>query len=514
MKKGKFVDCVILPKKRQSSLKRSCQKKGIFKKLVISEKEENFGLNLFFKNFWDKIFNAFGEFKLTLSYIFKLLLVSKIGLILVLITLVVPLTAFEAHVVNVTATIERKPCLASEIRSMGYWKNHPDQRIFSQTVGNTTVTNTSEANAVFSLSNNSMANKLKKQLLTLKFDIAYFDSGNAIIGGGDSTTLSELAAQADEALLADPQNPDQISHFHNLIEGIVTRETVSTCEVCPKGKEVYWYNFNVNHSDPIIYDLRGNINHGDHVSAIFRINPACSDIQLSLVSYKAPSDIFSENTAGEQIVFAQQTGTFSGGTSTYSLEVDVPACYFQIDFAKGPVIEHLGPAGSDNFYSAQRRLISADNGDPGGPSCNPSLDNRNNNLSGEAGSSSTELSEGLDLNNLKAGILDIIQPLIQDDGNSTSTDVTTSTATSTTETNENSEATTTISENPTNISSPVSDPNPTSSTPDSISTPPSIDSTPSSAATEPSPSVSDPISSPPAETTPPPTSDPSQEAAL
>ncbi len=510
MKKGKFVDCIILPKKRQSSLKRSCQKKGIFKKLVISEKEENFGLNLFFKNFWDKIFNAFGEFKLTLSYIFKLLLVSKIGLILVLITLVVPLTAFEAHVVNVTATIERKPCLTYEIRSMGYWKNHPDQRIFSQTIGNATVANNTEADAVFALSNNSMANKLRKQLLTLKFDIVYFDSGNAIVGGGNSTTFSELAAQADEALLADPQNPDQISHFHNLIEGIVTKETVSTCEVCPKGKEVYWYNFNVNQADPVIYDLRGNINHSDHVRASFRINPACADIQLSLVSYKAPSDIFNENTAGEQIVFAQQTGTFSGGTSTYSLEVDVPACYFQIDFAKGPVIEHLGPAGSDNFYSAQGRLISADNGDPDGPSCNPSLDNRNNNLGGEAGSSSTELSEGLDLNNLKAGILDIIQPFIEDEEDLAPNDASISTTTtSTTVINESSEATTTISEIPTGIPSPVLDSNPASSTPDSISTPPSTDSAPSSAVTEPVPPVPDPISSPPTETTPPPVSEPS-----
>ncbi|MBI3589667.1 MAG: hypothetical protein HY093_04650 [Candidatus Liptonbacteria bacterium] len=148
----------------------------------------------------------------------------------VLITLVVPLAAFEAHIVNVTATIERKPCLTYEIRSMGYWKNHPSQRIFPQTVGDTTVANNAEADAVFNLPNNVLANKLKKQLLALKFDIAYFGSGEAIVGGGDSTTLSQLAAQADAALLADPQVSDTLAYYHNLIEEINTSETVSTCD--------------------------------------------------------------------------------------------------------------------------------------------------------------------------------------------------------------------------------------------------------------------------------------------
>jgi hypothetical protein len=44
------------------------------------------------------------------------------------------------------------------------------------------------------------------------------------------------------------------------------------------------------------------------------------------------------------------------------MTVVVPRCYFQIDFVCGSVIDHFGPAGSNIFYSAEDRLISADNG--------------------------------------------------------------------------------------------------------------------------------------------------------
>lgn len=180
-------------------------------------------------DFWSRVFNAVGEFKLSMGLILKLLFASKIGVVLMFLLVAVPMTAFEAHVVNVTATIERRPCEEFEVRSLGFWRNHEEERIFPQTVGNLTVTNDGEANDVFNLPNNVMANKLKKQLLAMKFSIAYFGAGLGTVGGGDPTTLSSLVNQADAALLADPQNPDQIAYFHNLIEEINTSHTVSTC---------------------------------------------------------------------------------------------------------------------------------------------------------------------------------------------------------------------------------------------------------------------------------------------
>lgn len=92
----------------------------------------------------------------------------------------------------------------------------------------------------------------------------------------------------------------------------------------------------------------------------FTVASGCKDIQLSLVSYKAASATFSEQTAGQQQLYDARTGIFSAGT--YTLTVAVPNCYYQVDFVYGMPIEHLGPAGTNNFYGKQGRLISSANG--------------------------------------------------------------------------------------------------------------------------------------------------------
>jgi uncharacterized repeat protein (TIGR01451 family) len=92
----------------------------------------------------------------------------------------------------------------------------------------------------------------------------------------------------------------------------------------------------------------------------FTVANGCQNVQLSLVSYKAPSATFSEQTADQQVKFDSQTQTVSSGSGV--LTVAVPACYYQIDFVYGMPIDHLGPAGTNNFYGRQGRLISSTNG--------------------------------------------------------------------------------------------------------------------------------------------------------
>ena len=58
-----------------------------------------------------------------LKQVGKYLLVSKLALAAVLVVFVVPLAAFEAHVINVTAVIERPPTQCDAL-SIGYWRNH------------------------------------------------------------------------------------------------------------------------------------------------------------------------------------------------------------------------------------------------------------------------------------------------------------------------------------------------------------------------------------------------------
>lgn len=92
----------------------------------------------------------------------------------------------------------------------------------------------------------------------------------------------------------------------------------------------------------------------------FTVAAGCSGVQLSLVSYQAPSSTYNEQTASEQVLYRSATDTFDSGS--YTLSVAVPSCYYQVDFVYGTPIQQLGPAGTNNFYGKQGRLIEALNG--------------------------------------------------------------------------------------------------------------------------------------------------------
>ncbi|WP_435017842.1 SdrD B-like domain-containing protein [Tundrisphaera sp. TA3] len=112
-----------------------------------------------------------------------------------------------------------------------------------------------------------------------------------------------------------------------------------------------------------VSDLRGNVNQGDTVTARFTVRNASASnpAVFSLVSYTAPNSWFSAADAAKQEVYDMATGTYTTN-GTYTLKIDVPDSFFQVDFVCGKVIDRFGPAGSNLFYTPQGRLISADNG--------------------------------------------------------------------------------------------------------------------------------------------------------
>lgn len=159
----------------------------------------------------------------------RFLLVSKASLIFLLVMSVVPMTAFEAHVVNVTATIERRPCVEYEVRSLGFWRTHADLWLFPQTLGAEIVATSTDAVAVFGLPNSSMRNKLKKELLALKFNIAHFGAGSGLVPG-ESVMLNDLAGEADALLTQDPPPSNhKLEKIKNRVESVNTSYKVSTC---------------------------------------------------------------------------------------------------------------------------------------------------------------------------------------------------------------------------------------------------------------------------------------------
>lgn len=108
-----------------------------------------------------------------------------------------------------------------------------------------------------------------------------------------------------------------------------------------------------------VTDLRGNTNQGDEVKVRFTIKPGAMSHAFTLVSYTAPGSSFVAGDAYLQQIYDIDTGVF--GPGTHCLTVMIPDCYYQIDFVCGEAIDKFGPAGSNIFYSAQMRLLSADN---------------------------------------------------------------------------------------------------------------------------------------------------------
>ena len=79
-----------------------------------------------------------------------------------------------------------------------------------------------------------------------------------------------------------------------------------------------------------------SVRSGDHVKVSFLVDSRCSSVQLSLVSYTAPSSTYSSATVDQRKVYSYQSRNF--GSSGGSLEIDVPGCYFSTVFAIGPVV--------------------------------------------------------------------------------------------------------------------------------------------------------------------------------
>jgi hypothetical protein len=140
-----------------------------------------------------------------------------------------------------------------------------------------------------------------------------------------------------------------------------SKQTTTTCQ--QSGNQLI-QNVSFTTNQGTSSSLGGKVASPDHVVASFTVPTNCS-VEVSLVSYQAPSGSFDSKTASQQTVFDSKDMTLAAGA--HSLAVNVPACYFQVDFVRGAVIQHLGPDGSNNFYGAQGRLISAANG--GSRSC-------------------------------------------------------------------------------------------------------------------------------------------------
>jgi hypothetical protein len=99
--------------------------------------------------------------------------------------------------------------------------------------------------------------------------------------------------------------------------------------MCPAGKAaVTGYSYELAHADGTtqkVGDLTGNkVRPGDHITVTFAIAPECTDVEVSLASYRAPAASFDPNTAVQQTLYDSDTGFFDAGGG-HTLVIDVPA---------------------------------------------------------------------------------------------------------------------------------------------------------------------------------------------
>ncbi|MDB5355894.1 MAG: Cna domain protein [Phycisphaerales bacterium] len=140
-------------------------------------------------------------------------------------------------------------------------------------------------------------------------------------------------------------------------------DNFKTCNCKSDLTNIVFHDTSATGAKSTFTDLRNHTKDGDTLTVSFTVL-AGQSVTLSFVTYTAPDATFVAAHAYEQQVYQSVTQTFTAGSTniTGSLTIKIPPTgHYQIDFVCGDVIAHLGPAGSNIFYSAQGRLISADN---------------------------------------------------------------------------------------------------------------------------------------------------------
>ena len=191
-------------------------------------------------------------------------IVSIVCIFGLLITMNLPfLSAYEAHVINVTAKVCKD---MGRTATIGYWKNHPEDYMphLPMYLGSELITNESEANFIFNYGDDatSMMNKLKGQLLAMKFGVVHFGVGDYFFGReedilagilqdlkdagkdtqeildyfgtDDGKTFKEIVADAEDMFTADPvPNDEELEAMKNLINGINNLHEIRYCALPP-----------------------------------------------------------------------------------------------------------------------------------------------------------------------------------------------------------------------------------------------------------------------------------------
>jgi len=147
-------------------------------------------------------------------------------------------SGYEAHVINVTAHI----CKYSETRTMGYWKNHPEDfaSCLPTFLGSTTIDTEEKALLIFDQANAGkgkkgqgepdMSDMLRGQLLAMKFNICVYGVGGYTVGDPWGT-INDIVDKADEMLTPGPNPPTrkEMEEVKNILDYLNNLHQLKYC---------------------------------------------------------------------------------------------------------------------------------------------------------------------------------------------------------------------------------------------------------------------------------------------
>ncbi len=146
-------------------------------------------------------------------------------------------SAYEAHVINITAKI----CRHSETRTMGFWKNHEEYYnpyCLSVCLGlfstenmclGTLVDSEIQADAIFEEANaDNMVDMLRGQLLAMKFNVCNFGIGGYTVEN-EGMTINEIISWADNLLTPFFGTRDEMEEVKNILDYVNNLHQLRYC---------------------------------------------------------------------------------------------------------------------------------------------------------------------------------------------------------------------------------------------------------------------------------------------
>lgn len=115
-----------------------------------------------------------------------------------------------------------------------------------------------------------------------------------------------------------------------------SEESRTAAAVCPADPTLWVTNYSYLVNGTYVNPFKTSVTPGSTVRVEFTVAPGCTDREVSLASYEAPSATFDPALVSQQVLFDSDTGFFDEGR--HFLEVSVPNCFFQVDFIEGPLI--------------------------------------------------------------------------------------------------------------------------------------------------------------------------------